>query len=131
MADPNKKQSLILALREARGQLGANLTEFRRDISIGQRFRNSVKKHPAAWYAGAAVLGLLLSRIPPFAKKVIVPQPIFAAKPPKAGIAAAVLTGLKLALDVGKPFLSTWIKDHIQHAPSPRRRAPKPTYTEV
>jgi hypothetical protein len=128
MADPTKKQSLILQLQEARGQLAGNLSGLKQDVSVGRRFRRSVRENPVVWYAGAALLGLLLAKIPPMGRKVIVPQPIFAAKPQKAGKAAMLLGALKIALDLGRPFITKWLKERAMHRPEqpPRDSRPRP-----
>jgi hypothetical protein len=119
MADPAKKQSLILELREARGQLASNISGLKQDLSIGKRFRRSVRERPFVWYAGAAVLGLILAKIPPMGKKVVVPQPIFA-KQQKAGKAAVVLGAIKIFLDLGRPFITNWLKERAKNGPMPR-----------
>lgn len=111
MADAAKKQSLIVQLREARGQIAGNISGLKQDLSIGQRFRRSVRENPVVWYAGAALLGLLLAKIPSMGKKIVVPQPIFT-KEPKAGKAAALLAGLKIILDFGRPTIMNWLKEH-------------------
>ena len=122
MADPAKKESLIAALREARGQVAGKIGELRHDFSISERFRRSVRNHPTAWHAGAAVVGLILSRIPSMGKKVVVPQPVyFGGDAKKAGKAAFALGALKILIDLGKPFASMWLKDRLKHGPAPRR----------
>jgi hypothetical protein len=121
MADPAKKQSLIRELHEARGQVAANVSGLKEDLSIGKRFRRSVRENPIAWYGGAAVLGLLLAKIPPMGKKVVVPKPIFA-KEQKAGKAAVILGALKIFLDLGRPFITNWLKERAMHGPPPPRQ---------
>ncbi len=121
MADPTKKQSLIRTLQEARGQIAGNIHGLKEDLSFGKRFRRSVRENPIAWYGGAAVLGLILSKLPPMGKKVVVPQPIFA-KQQKAGKAAVLLGALKIALDLGRPFLTNWLKERAKQGPPPSPR---------
>lgn len=123
MADPTKKQSLILALHEARGQLGGNLTGLKEDLSVGKRFRRSVRENRLAWFGGAAVLGLLLAKLPPMGRKVVVTQPIFARPPQNAGKAALLLGALKIALDLGRPLIMNWLKDRALHQPPSTQRA--------
>jgi hypothetical protein len=120
MADPAKKQSLIQQLHEARAQIAGNVSGLKQDLSIGNRFRRSVRENPYVWYGGAALLGLLLSKIPPMGKKVVVPQPIFA-RQQKAGKAAAILGAIKIALDFGRPMIISWLKERAKHAPAPQR----------
>ena len=105
MADPTKKQSLIRTLQEARGQIAGNIHGLKEDLSVGKRFRRSVRENPFVWYAGAAVLGLLLAKLPPMGRKVVVTQPIFA-KQQKAGKTAVLVGAIKIALDLGRPFIT-------------------------
>ena len=121
MADPTKKQSLIRTLQEARGQIAGNIHGLKEDLSVGKRFRRSVRENPFVWYAGAAVLGLLLAKLPPMGRKVVVPQPIFA-KQQKAGKAAVLLGAIKIALDLGRPFITSWLKERATHGPRPSPR---------
>ena len=116
MADPAKKQSLIRTLQEARGQVAGNIAGLKQDLSIGKRFRRSVRENAFAWYGGAALLGLLLAKIPPMGKKVVVPKPIFA-KEQKAGKAALLLGAIKIALDLGRPLILNWLKERAMHRP--------------
>jgi len=116
MADPAKKQSLIRTLQEARGQVAGNITGLKQDLSIGNRFRRSVRENAFAWYGGAALLGLLLAKLPPMGKKVVVPQPIFA-REKKAGKAAVILGAIKIALDLGRPLILSWLKERAKHGP--------------
>lgn len=125
MADAAKKQAVILALREARGQLAENISGIRDDFSVGKRFRRSVRQNRVAWYAGAAVLGLLLSRIPSMGKKVIVPRAIFA-REPQAGKAAALLAAVKVAVDLGRPMIMTWLRNRVTRRPAPVSRPSRP-----
>jgi hypothetical protein len=121
MAEPTKKQALILSLQEARGQLASNISGIRRDLSVGQRFRRSVKQRPFVWFAGAAVLGLLLAKIPPIGgRKVVVQQPVVYQK--SAGKAALFLTALKFLLDLGKPALAAWAAKRIKDGAMPEGR---------
>jgi hypothetical protein len=125
MADPAKKQSLIRELQEARGQVAGNITGLKQDLSIGNRFRRSVRENPLVWYGGAALVGLLLAKIPPMGKKVVVPQPIFA-REQKAGKAAAILGAIKIALDLGRPLIMNWLKERAKHGPAPKPQRSRP-----
>jgi hypothetical protein len=124
MADPAKKQSLIREIQEARGQVAGNIVALKQDLSIGNRFRRSVRENPLAWYGSAALIGLLLSKIPPMGKKVVVPRPIFA-KEQKAGKAAMILGAIKIALDLGRPLIINWLKERASNRP-PMGRTPRP-----
>jgi hypothetical protein len=119
MADPAKKQALIASLHEARGQMGGKVSELREDFSVGKRFRRSVRLHPGAWYAGAAVVGLVLSRLGSRKKEVVVPK--FGGGTPKAGKAALGLGVLKILIDLSRPFATAWLKQRFTQGPPPRR----------
>lgn len=120
MADPAKKQALIASLHEARGQLAGKVSELREDFSVGKRFRRSVRLHPGAWYAGAALAGLLLSRLGAKKKEVVVPK--FGGTP-KAGKAALGLGVLKILIDLSRPFATAWLKQRFTHGPAPQKRS--------
>lgn len=122
MDDAAKKQSLKLQLHEARGQVQGNIAGIRRDFSFGRRFRQSVRQKPVAWYAGAAVLGLLLALIPRMGRKVVVTRTVSADK--QAGKAAALLAAAKIALDFGKPTILAWIRNRAENRPI-RPKAPR------
>ena len=75
MADEALKQSLISELAIARSQLGINKAELREDVAVGKKLKRQLHQNPVPWFAGAAVLGLLLSKLPPIRRKVIVKPP--------------------------------------------------------
>ena len=120
MADDTKKQSLKLQLQEARAQIAGNVRGLKEDLSVGRRFRRSVQRKPFAWYAGAAVVGLVLALIPRMGKKIIVTRTVPTDKK-SAGLLAAVLTAGKLILDLGKPQLLEWIRGQA----AKRRQVPR------
>lgn len=112
MAAPTDKKILIAELAAARGELRGYTTALRHDLDFGARLKRGVRTHPAAWFGGAAALGLLLSRLSPAHRKHALKVPTSHAKiPAHAGKAAFALTALKLGLDFAKPALLRWFKD--------------------
>jgi hypothetical protein len=114
MADETLKQSLINELALARSQFGVSKAELRDDFAVGKKLKRQVHRNPAPWFAGAAIVGLLLSKLPPMRRKVVV-------KPPKvrrpsqkemgkAGIAVALLN---FALQLAKPTLLKIIQEQF------------------
>ncbi|MEO7318691.1 MAG: hypothetical protein ABIZ56_06860 [Chthoniobacteraceae bacterium] len=124
MANPTDKKTLIAELAAARGELRGYTTALRHDLDFGARLKRSVRSHPAVWFGGAAVLGLLLSRISPGRRKAAVPSSILRSpKTAQAGKAAFALTALKFAFDFARPALLRWIKERYM---SPSRGARRP-----
>ena len=90
------------------------VTAVRHDLDISARFRTSVARNPLAWFVGAAVIGLLLSKIPPTRRKVVVKGPALrSGQAEKAGKAAILVTVLKFGFDLARPVLLLWAKRHF------------------
>lgn len=122
MAETTDKQNLAAELANARARMMGYTAAIRRDLDVGARLKSSVAKNTAAWFAGAAVLGLLLSKIPPLRRKVIVEVPSFRSAPvQKAGKMAAFFGILKFAADFAKPAIVLWAKRRfVSERPSPK-----------
>jgi hypothetical protein len=127
MDDAAKKQQLRLAIQESRGQIASNVAGIKHDLSFGRRFRQSVKQKPAAWYAGAALLGLMLALIPRMGRKIVVTRTV-SSDVKKGGMAAMALAVTKFAVDFAKPTILAWMRTRMrQHAPvRPPRVRPTP-----
>jgi hypothetical protein len=110
MAETTDKQELAAELARARGKMTGYATAIRRDMDVGARLKTSVLRSPSAWYAGAAVIGLLLSKIPPMRRKVVVEPHVSFPGQPKTGKLAMVFGLLKFAADFAKPALLFWSK---------------------
>ncbi len=111
MADRPHKPSLTAELAAARAELTGYTAALRCDLDLGARIKRGVARNRAAWFGGAAVLGLLLSKIPPLRRKAPVRKS--AARndaTAAAGKAAFGLTVLKFGLDFAKPALMAWAK---------------------
>ena len=112
MATTNDREELKSELAAARGAVSVYATALRRDLDFGAKLKRSVQANPAAWFASAVLLGLLLSRIPPTRRKVVVKGPKLRSDAPKeAGKAAIALTLVKFALDSAKPALFRWLRN--------------------
>ena len=123
MAETTDKQTLAAELASARGRMTGYAAAIRRDLDVGARLKTSVARNSAAWYAGAAVLGLLLSKIPPMRRKLVVETPVFLpSQTRKAGKIAVLLGILKFAADFVKPALLFWSKRRFLS----ERSGPKP-----
>ncbi len=128
MAYPARKEVLIADLATARTELAGYGQALARDLDVGARVKRGVRTHPAGWFGGAALLGLLLSKLPPLRRKVVVTPSLFRREPARgAGKAALIVTLAKLALDLAKPALTAWIKRRLfsgeTAAPKLRRSA--------
>lgn len=118
MANSTDKKILIAELAAARGELHGCTTALRHDLDFGARLKRGILTHRGIWFGGAAVLGLLLSRLPFVRRKHSVKVPSFRAKKDApTGQTAFALTALKLGLDFAKPALLRWFKDRYLNAP--------------
>lgn len=114
MADQTRKQILTADLAAARDRFSGYASALRQDLDVGARLKSGVSANPIAWFGGAAAVGLLLSKIPPLRRKVVVKGPaIRNNSAEKTGKAAVLLTALKFALDFAKPALLSWAKQRL------------------
>jgi hypothetical protein len=111
MATPVDREKLKIELGSSREGMTAYVAALRHDLDFGSKLKRGVRDNPLAWYTAAGVLGLLLSKIPPIQRKVIVKGPkLRAGASEEAGKAAITVTILKFALDFAKPALLRWFK---------------------
>jgi hypothetical protein len=123
MAIPDRKKTLIQELTESRQELVGYGQALRHDLDFGAKVKRGVRENPAAWFGGAALLGLVLSRLSPARKKLVVKGPTFRGDQTKqAGKAALLLTVLKFGLDLAKPSLMAWIRDRALGSTAATRR---------
>jgi hypothetical protein len=132
MADQDLKQSLVNELAVARAQLGVNKTELRNDLAFGRKLKSQLHRNPVPWFAGAAVFGLLLSKLPPMRRKVVVKPPNLrksdTEKLGKAGLAVAMFN---FALQLAKPTLLRIIQERFTAPFRAQSRTPKSTRTHA
>lgn len=107
MADTTDRKALIAELAASRAALTGYTAAVRHDLALGARLKRSFHANRTAWCGGAAVFGLLLSKLPSARRKVVIHAPPAA----EAGKAALALTALKFALNFTKPALFGWVKD--------------------
>ena len=73
MADPQGERERIAAeLARMRVQLSEQSLLLRRDLDVGRRMSDSLRKHSWGWMSVAAIFGWLLSRLPARKKKIYV-----------------------------------------------------------
>ena len=112
MATPADREKLKRELASSREAMTAYVTALGHDLDFGAKLKRGVQRNPWAWYAAAGILGLLLSKIPPLRRTVVVKGPRRKSDAPKeAGKAAIVVSLLKFALDFAKPALVRWLRD--------------------
>lgn len=113
MALAPRKQELIADLATARTELVGHGQALTRDLDVGAKVKHAVRTHPAGWFGGATLLGLLLSKLPA-RSKVAIKAPAFRRDPTReAGKAAFLLTLLKFAFDLVRPVLTIWVKSRV------------------
>ena len=123
MATTDDREELKTELAASRSAMRVYATALRRDLDFGAKLKRSVRDNPTTWFAGAGLLGLLLSKIPPTRRKVVVKGPKLRSDAPKeAGKAAIALTILKFALDFAKPALLRWFKQRYLGATRSSRK---------
>jgi hypothetical protein len=73
MADPQDERKRIAAeLARMRVELSDQSLLVRRDLDVGRRMSESLRKHSWGWMSVAAIFGWLLSRLPARKKKIYV-----------------------------------------------------------
>lgn len=115
MADQTRKQSLSSELQGARSQMGNFVVGLREDLDVGTRLKSNYSSHPGAWFGGAAVLGLLLSRIVPSRRKAFPKLPSGWNYPiQKTGKFGTVLSALKFVFTVAQPAIAGLMRKRIE-----------------
>jgi hypothetical protein len=110
MAHDARKAELIAALDRARSRLAANAHALRADVNPLARVQRSFRRNGFAWVGGATLLGVLLAKIPARTKTVTVdPRGRKLRDTPKAASAGLLLGVLKIAFDLGKPWIAGWL----------------------
>ena len=124
MANESRKQTLIDELQSARTQIACYATALRHDLNVTARLKSGVARNPVVWFGGAAVIGLLFSRILSSRRTVVLKGPAVGKEQvEKAGKAAFALTVLKLAFDFAKPALVNWVRTQVTERRAARSAA--------
>lgn len=136
MTNPDtEKAALIAEIEAARARVassGADLREegekLRKRFDIPGRTRESFEKNRPAWLGGAALIGLILSKIPARKKTVFVEQAtgtVLGA----AGKLGAVWTAVKFAGGIAKPFIgeavAKWVASRVEKTNPPPDEPPR------
>lgn len=109
MAQDQYKAELIAELARARSRFTRDLAGLRRGLDFPARLKVAVRRNPAVWVGGAALIGLLITRWPGRGKKVVTPRPGKEAPAVTAGKAGLLLGVLKIAFDLSRPALAKWV----------------------
>ena len=123
MADgDDRKSALIAQLAAQRARLSHHAESVKESVDVGARVKASFTGNRAAWLAGAALTGVVLSRLRPRRTVKIKGGNTTA----KAAVGAGILLPvLKIAFDLARPalvsMLTSRIADFAARKESPRR----------
>ena len=107
----DQKVALIAQLDRTRSRLAANRRELAEDLDVPKKLKSSFVGHRGVWLGGAALFGLIISRLPPRRKKSAPPSKAKATakvEAERAGMAGIGFALLKIAFNVAKPILISW-----------------------
>jgi hypothetical protein len=129
MADSAKKRELIAQIDRARSKATAFQRELKEDFDIGERvhevgdqvkygLRESVDHHRGIWLGSAALIGLLISKIPPRTKVIMggngSKKTTREAK--KVGIAGMLVAALGWVFSLVRPMIISWGRKRLVQA---------------
>lgn len=110
MAHDARKAELIATLDRARSRIAVNAHALRDDLDPLAGVKRSFRSHGLAWVGGATLLGLVLAKLPARTKTVTVDRAGRKFRDaPKAATAGLIVGALKIAFDVGKPWIAGWL----------------------
>ena len=103
----DRKAELVSELRSSRAELARSFVQARDDLNVAAHLKESIAHKKTAWFAGAAVVGWVLSRFSRRKK----PRPALEAPSKRSWFkknerAGFLLVALKLLLNVLKPTLT-------------------------
>jgi hypothetical protein len=115
MAESEEKLALAAQLERSRAKIARHVTAVRQDLDVPKHLKRSFTDHKPAYIGGAALVGLLLSKLPPRKKKVYVDKKEKGAvkdvkEVEKAGFWIIVLQFLFSAL---KPALTSLLANQV------------------
>jgi hypothetical protein len=111
----SEKAALLAELAAARARLSETGSSLRRKLDVPARTRESFTRHRPAWLGGAALIGLLLSKLPARRRTVFVERATGKALG-AAGKLGLAWSAAKIAIDLAKPFLSEFAAKHLGEA---------------
>jgi hypothetical protein len=112
MADAQDERKRIAGeLARRRAEITDQSLLLRRDLNIGHRMSDSLRKHSWGWMSIAAMFGWLLSRLPARKKKIYVHSASSEKwKPPKESLMLQVWKGL---WSIAKPLVVAYVTKQI------------------
>lgn len=120
MAHDARKAELIAALDQARSRLAVNAHALRDDLDPLSGVKRSFRRHGLVWLGGATLFGLVLSKLPARTKKVVVDRKgARLREAPRAATAGIALGALKIAFDLGKPWIAGWLARRAEQYVAP------------
>jgi len=113
MAGPAEtdKSALVAELAAARARLSETGDALRRQLDVPARARESFVRHRPAWLGGAALAGLVLSKLPARKKTVLIERATGKAIG-AAGKLGIVWSVAKFAFDLARPLLAEFAGKH-------------------
>lgn len=113
----DRKEALIAQLDRSRSRIAAHRRELDEDLNAPAKIKASLIKHRYVWLGVAAVLGLLIAKLPARTKKVPVDRKgrrtNDVEKVEKAGLLMMVL---KVVFDLAKPFIIRYGREFVLNA---------------
>ena len=127
MADSDDpKAALIAQLAAQRARISQHAECVRESVNVGRRVKASFSEHSAAWLGGAAVAGLLLSRLRSGKKAKSTAARTTFKTAASAGLAWPIA---KLLFDLARPalvsMLTARVADFAAGRAAPRRGGPR------
>lgn len=120
MAEHNdRKAELIAEINRARSRATAHRRALADDLQVGEKFKENIARHRTGWLGGAILTGLLISKVPPRTKQVVVDRRGKAASGEplaKAGKFGFFMAIIRLLVDVTKPILLAWATKRLGQA---------------
>jgi hypothetical protein len=104
----DSKAALIAELSRARADMARNSQGLRGGVNVGGRVQSGFERHRGAWLSGAALLGLILGKVPPRTKRVPMNSKDRGKFAQQAGKAGFFMGILKLVIDFAKPLMIAW-----------------------
>lgn len=122
-----EKRAILGELAAARARLSATGEDLRRTMDVPARAKDSFRRHRPAWIGGAALVGLVLSKLPARSKTIFVERATGKALG-AAGKLGTAWTVARLAFDIAKPLmgdmagksLSEILKRFVRTPPKPQ-----------